>query len=138
MINGIVVDLVERSSERLLQADPLDIDAVRAQDGPLVNMGEVVRAEHLELKQFLRDRLYRHYRVQRMTRKARVVVTELFRAFMEDPLLLPDEHRATTQRLANEQGDTGRARAVADYVAGMTDRYAISEHERIFVPAQRS
>ncbi len=101
-------------------------------------MGEAVRAEHLELKRFLRDRLYRHYRVQRMTRKARIVVTDLFRAFMEDPLLLPDEHRATSQRLANEQGDAGRARAVADYVAGMTDRYAISEHERIFVPAQRS
>jgi dGTPase len=138
MINGIVVDLVERSSERLLQACPVDIDAVRNQEGPLVDMGEVARTEHLELKRFLRDRLYRHYRVQRMTRKARIVVTDLFRAFMEDTLLLPDEHRATTQRLANEQGDAGRARAVADYVAGMTDRYAISEHERIFVPAQRS
>ncbi len=97
MINGIVVDLVERSSERLLQADPADIDAVRNQQGPLVDMGEAVRAEHLELKRFLRDRLYRHYRVQRMTRKARIVVTDLFRAFMEDPLLLPDEHRATSQ-----------------------------------------
>jgi dGTPase len=138
MINGIVVDLVEHSSGQLQQADPADIDAVRIQEGPLVSMGEAVRAEHLELKRFLRDRLYRHYRVQRMTRKARVVVTELFSAFMEDPLLLPDEHRVTTQRLASEQGDAGRARAVADYVAGMTDRYAISEHERIFVPAQRS
>jgi dGTPase len=138
MINGIVVDLVEHSSGQLLQANPADIEAVRIQEGPLVSMGEAVHAEHLELKRFLRDRLYRHYRVQRMTRKARVVVTELFSAFMEDTLLLPDEHRVTTQRLANEQGDAGRARAVADYVAGMTDRYAISEHERIFVPAQRS
>jgi dGTPase len=138
MINGIVVDLVERSSERLQQAGPADIDAVRAQAEPLVSMGDAMRAEHLELKRFLRDRLYHHYRVQRMTRKARAVVTELFRAFMEDPLLLPDEHRVATQKLANEQGDAGRARAVADYVAGMTDRYAISEHERLFVPAQRS
>ena len=138
MINGIVVDLVERSAALLRENDPADIDAVRGQGVPLVQMSEAVRAEHLQLKQFLREHLYRHYRVQRMTRKARTVVTGLFRAFMEDPLLLPDEHRASVKRLAAEQGDAGRARAVADYVAGMTDRYAISEHERIFVPAQRS
>jgi dGTPase len=138
MINGIVVDLVDRSTALLREANPADIDAVRAYRGPLIEMSEAVRTEHLELKQFLRDRLYRHYRVQRMTRKARIVVAGLFRAFMEDPLLLPDEHRASVQRLTAEQGDAGRARAVADYVAGMTDRYAISEHERIFVPAQRS
>jgi dGTPase len=73
-----------------------------------------------------------------MTRKARQVVTDLFHAFMDDPLLLPDEHRATASRLSGDQGDAGRARAVADYVAGMTDRYAIGEHERIFVPGHRS
>jgi dGTPase len=138
MINGIVVDLVERSAALLREDNPADVEAVRSRSGPLIQMSEDVRTEHLQLKQFLRERLYRHYRVQRMTRKARTVVTDLFRAFMEDPLLLPDEHRASVQRLAAEQGDAGRARAVADYVAGMTDRYAISEHERIFVPAQRS
>jgi dGTPase len=138
MINGIVVDLVGRSAALLREDNPADVEAVRSRSGPLIQMSEDVRTEHLQLKQFLRERLYRHYRVQRMTRKARTVVTDLFRAFMEDPLLLPDEHRASVQRLAAEQGDAGRARAVADYVAGMTDRYAISEHERIFVPAQRS
>jgi dGTPase len=138
MINGIVVDLVERSAALLREADPTDIEAVRSQGGPLIQMSEAVRTEHLQLKQFLREHLYRHYRVRRMTRKARTVVTGLFRAFMEDPLLLPDEHRASVKRLTAEQGDAGCARAVADYVAGMTDRYAISEHERIFVPAQRS
>jgi len=138
MINGIVVDLVERSAALLREANPVDPEAVRSQGGPLIQMSEAVGAEHLQLKQFLREHLYRHYRVQRMTRKARTVVTGLFRAFMEDPLLLPDEHRAAVRRLSAEQGDAGRARAVADYVAGMTDRYAISEHERIFVPAQRS
>jgi dGTPase len=101
-------------------------------------MSDAVRHEHLELKQFLRDHLYRHYRVRRMTRKARAVVTDLFKAFMDDVLLMPDEHRATAQRLENEMGQAGRARAVADYVAGMTDRYAIGEHERIFVPSHRS
>lgn len=138
MINGIVVDIIQNSAAILGEADPPDIDGVRAQVGPLVQMSDAVRTEHLELKRFLRDRLYRHYRVQRMTRKAKQVVTGLFQAFMDDPLLLPDEHRAAANRLAAEQGDAGRARAVADYVAGMTDRYAIGEHERIFVPGQRS
>ncbi len=73
-----------------------------------------------------------------MTRKARTVVGGLFTAFVVDVLLMPDEHRDTARRLEAEQGISGRARAVADYVAGMTDRYAISEHDRIFVPAHRS
>jgi dGTPase len=107
-------------------------------DAPLVEMSEGKRAEHIQLKQFLRDQLYRHFRVQRMTRKARTVVQQLFEAFMEDLLLMPDEQRASAQRMEAEGGAAGRARAVADYVAGMTDRYAISEHERLFVPAQRS
>lgn len=138
MINGMVIDLIETSATRIAAADPADIEAVREHPAPLVQMSEVVRAEHLELKRFLMQHLYKHYRVQRMTRKARTVVTDLFGAFMDDLLLMPDEHRAAAQRLESAQGDAGRARAVADYVAGMTDRYAISEHERIFVPAQRS
>jgi len=138
MINGIVVDVIESSSARLAAAAPADIDAVRAGDGPLIEMSEAVRTEHLELKRFLRENLYRHYRVQRMTRKARTVVTALFTAFMDDLLLMPDEHRDVARRLEAGQGPAGRARAVADYVAGMTDRYAISEHDRIFVPAHRS
>jgi dGTPase len=138
MINGIVVDVIESSAARLAAAAPADIDAARSLGEPLIEMSDAVRAEHLELKRFLRDNLYRHYRVQRMTRKARVVVTALFTAFMDDLLLMPDEHREAARRLEVELGAAGRARAVADYVAGMTDRYAISEHDRIFVPAQRS
>ncbi len=138
MINGMVVDLVERSRELLREADPEDSDAVRAHDDALIQMSDAMREPHLELKRFLRDHLYRHYRVRRMTRKARTVVTDLFRAFMEDVLLMPDEHRAAAQRQESASGVAGRARAVADYVAGMTDRYAIIEHERIFLPAHRS
>jgi dGTPase len=138
MINGIVVDVIESSAARLAAAAPYDIDAVRMHDGPLIEMSDIVRSEHLELKRFLREKLYRHYRVQRMTRKARTVVTALFTAFMDDVLLMPDEHRNVARRLEAGQGAVGRARAVADYVAGMTDRYAISEHDRIFVPAHRS
>jgi dGTPase len=138
MINGIVVDLIDSTSARLAEAAPRDIDAVRLHGAPLVEMSDSVRAEHLELKRFLREHLYHHYRVQRMTRKARIVVEGLFRAFMDDLLLMPDEHRASARRLEGEAGQAGRARAVADYVAGMTDRFAISEHERVFLPAHRS
>jgi len=132
------VDLVESTTARLKDAAPADIDAVRLHGAALVEMSDAKRAEHLQLKQFLREQLYRHFRVQRMTRKARTVVQQLFEAFMDDLLLMPDEHRQSAQRMEAEAGTAGRARAVADYVAGMTDRYAISEHERLFVPAQRS
>jgi dGTPase len=138
MINGIVVDVIESSAARIAEAAPATIDAVRANRDTLADMSDAVRREHLELKQFLREKLYRHYRVQRMTRKARNVVSGLFTAFMDDVLLMPDEHRANALRYEAGQGIAGRARAVADYVAGMTDRYAISEHERLFVPANRS
>jgi dGTPase len=138
MINGIVVDVIESSAQRIAAAAPESIDAVRDHGKTLVEMSDDVRQEHLELKQFLREKLYRHYRVQRMTRKARTVVTGLFSAFLDDVLLMPDEHRYIARSFEAELGLAGRARAVADYVAGMTDRYAISEHERIFVPAHRS
>jgi len=138
MINHIVVDLIENSAGNLQEAGLHDIEAVRAQGTPLISMSGPVQAEHQELKRFLHQHLYRHYRVHRMTRKAHIVVTDLFRAFKDDLLLMPDEHRGAALRMESSDGETGRARAVADYVAGMTDRYAISEHDRIFVPAQRS
>jgi dGTPase len=138
MINHIVVDVVQTSAARLEAAAPASIEAVREQGSVLIEMSAAVREEHLQLKAFLRENLYRHYRVQRMTRKARGVVQDMFRVFMGDVLLLPDEHRAAAQRFEAALGPAGRARAVADYIAGMTDRYAILEHERLFVPAERS
>jgi dGTPase len=73
-----------------------------------------------------------------MTSKARRVVSELFDAFFNDPGLMPDEHKNTGARLELVQGTAGRARAVADYIAGMTDRYAILEHRRLFDPSERT
>jgi dGTPase len=89
------------------------------------------------LKSFLREQLYTHYKVRRMTSKARRIVRELFDAFFTDPALMPDEHEART-RQEPVQGPAGRARAVADYIAGMTDRYAILEHSRLFDPSERT
>ncbi|HEY1891129.1 MAG TPA: deoxyguanosinetriphosphate triphosphohydrolase [Steroidobacteraceae bacterium] len=138
MINYIVVDLIRTSQERLQAACPASIDDVRRQPRPLIALSDAAREEHGELMQFLRERLYRHYKVLRMTAKARRVLKELFESFLEDIQLMPPEHREAAARGESAQGAAGRARAVADYIAGMTDRYAILEHRRLFDPAERT
>jgi dGTPase len=138
MINHIVVDLIRTSQARLEAARPASIDEVRGQPKPLIALGDEAREEHAELMRFLRERLYRHYKVLRMTSKARRVLKELFEAFLADTHLMPPEHREAATRGETAQGTSGRARAVADYIAGMTDRYAILEHRRIFDPAERT
>jgi len=135
LIGCQVIDLVETSANRLADAAPADIEAVRTAGEPLIRFSEAMREKNLELKRFLRTRLYRHYRVHRMTSKAARTITALFTAFYEDPRLLPDDalRHALQQEAAG--GDSGRARAVADYIAGMTDRFAIAEYDRVFNPA---
>jgi len=123
MINALAVDLIVESRRRIDEAAPESVDAVRA-TAPLVAFSEPVRAEGDALKAFLRDHLYRHYQVMRMTEKARRIVRELFGAFLSEPRLLPTDHRQRAER----EGP----RAIADYVAGMTDRYAMKEHRRLF------
>jgi dGTPase len=111
---------------------------VRAHSRPLLTFSAEVQAEHLELKRWLHGALYRHYRVLRMTTKAKRVVRELFDALLGDVALMPDEHQEAAARLEADAGPAGRARAVADYIAGMTDRYAILEHQRLFDPSERT
>ena len=136
MINCQVVDLVETSEAELKRHCPTNIDAVRQHDGPLINFSEDMQVANLQLKQFLRKELYQHYRVHRMSAKASRIIHSLFSAFMDDPLLLKPEHQQAIKNAEREAGEQGRARTVADYVAGMTDRYAISEHRRIFDPQE--
>jgi dGTPase len=138
MINEVVIDVIESSLARLQAARPQDIEAVRSLGEPLMGMSEAMRAQHLELKQFLREQVYRHQRVLRMTTKAKRVLSALFTAFMEEIKLMPAEHRDQAQRAEQRDGIAGRARTVADYVAGMTDRYAILEYRRLFDPAERT
>ncbi|HTT10427.1 MAG TPA: deoxyguanosinetriphosphate triphosphohydrolase [Burkholderiaceae bacterium] len=123
MINALMVDLVQESCHRIEAAAPETIEDVRA-SGPLIAFSSAVRRENDALKGFLRENLYRHYQVTRMTNKARRIVRELFAAFWEDIRLLPNDYR--------ERAASDRARTIADYVAGMTDRYAIREHRRLF------
>ena len=123
MINTLVVDLTQESGRRVADAAPADVDDVRAA-APLAALSAAMRQEADELKSFLHDELYRHYRVMRMSAKARRIVSDLFAAFLGEPRLLPDDHR---KRAADDA-----PRAIADYIAGMTDRYAIKEHKRLF------
>jgi len=138
MINSLVVDVVQSSIERLRAAQPADIEAVRAREQPLIGMSAEMHAQHIELKQFLREHVYRHHRVLRMTTKAKRVVRELFEAFMGNPKLMPDEYREHALEARVGGGDAIGARIVCDYIAGMTDRYAILEHRRLFDPAERT
>lgn len=132
MINRVVVDVVSTSRGRIADAGVRDIDDVRSQQTPLISLSDAAYAEHLELKRFLNANLYRHHRVLGMTDKARKVLRELFEGLMRDIDLLPREHRDAAATAESTAGLAGRARVVADYVAGMTDRYAIGEHRRLF------
>ena len=136
MINRLVTDLIDSSAARLADSGVLSIAEVRANPAPLIGFSDSARGLNQALKRFLREHVYKHYKVRRMTSKAKRVVRELFAAFFDDPGLMPDEHLSASTRLELSQGPAGRARAVADYIAGMTDRYAILEHRRLFEPSE--
>ena len=136
MINVLVVDLIDETRQRIDDANPESIHEVRSQADTLAAFGEEMLVLHLELKQFLRRKLYHHYRVHRMSAKAGRIITALFKAFMNDIGLLPHDYQQNAKDYEKQQGETGRARAVADYIAGMTDRYAITEYGRIFDAAE--
>jgi len=138
MIDYLVNDLIGASSASIARLAPASVEAVRAQSEPLLTFSDEVHAEHLELKRYLREHLYRHYRVLRMTTKAKRVVRELFGAMLEVVELMPTEHQEAARRMEARDGRPGRARAVADYIAGMTDRFAILEHGRLFDPSERT
>jgi dGTPase len=138
MINFIVVDLIQTTQGRLDEAALGSIDDVRARSKPLVGLSDTAREEHVELMEFLRDRVYKHYKVLRMNSKARRALQALFEALFEDISLMPPEHRDVAVRSEATQGAAGRARAVADYIAGMTDRYALLEHRRLFDATERT
>jgi dGTPase len=135
LIGCQVIDLVETSKAALLQANPDSADAVRQHGEPLIDFSDSMRAKNIELKRFLRTRLYRHYRVHRMSAKAGRTITALFEAYIDDPRLMPEDAQQQVALLEKTFGKDGRARAVADYIAGMTDRYAIAEYQRTFNPA---
>ena len=134
MIATQVGDIINTTSDTLRREAPAGIDDVRMHTEPMLRFSDAMQQDHLELKRFLFSALYRHHRVYRMAEKAKRTITRLFEAFTDDPALMPPQHYEHSRALEATDGDAGRARAVADYIAGMTDRYAIDEHGRLFDP----
>ncbi len=132
IINDLVTDLVNTSQTAISKKMPESINDIRAYHEPLIQFSETMRAKNRELKSFLHKNLYQHYRVHRMSKKAKKIIFDLYSAFYNDIPLLPDKYREQAATAQQQNGDSGRARIVSDYIAGMTDRYAIAEHERIF------
>ncbi len=131
MIHDVVSDLIEESGRRIAAAKPADIEAVRAQPGPLIGFSPAREREHRELKKFLRTRLYHHEKMQASRLGAGRVLEELFTGFMADVGRMPPGHRDAALALEADSGAAGRARGVADYIADMTDRFAFQEHARL-------
>ena len=127
MIGHVVTDLIEQTSLRIKSLAPKTIEDVRAAGEPLVGFSDAVFEQHSALKDFLRSNLYRHDRVRKMNDETRVIVEKLFRIYMDDTGQIP----STFEPQAALDSEAGRARVVADYIAGMTDRFAIAEYERL-------
>jgi dGTPase len=127
LIGRMVTDLLSETRHRLQHGGITSVAAIRAADQPVVAFSTAMQAKNMALKGFLFSRVYRHYKVNRMTRKAVRVVRDLFETFRDQPDCLPARWQA-----AEPTTDITRARLVADYIAGMTDRYALIEHRRLF------
>ena len=125
MINALVVDLIETSRLNISKAGIESIADVRNAP-PLIGFSAAMKEEAQTLKRFLRKNLYQHYQVNRMTSKARRIVTDLFDIFLSGPQLLPPDYQVV------DGESTAQARRVADYIAGMTDRYAMREYRKLF------
>jgi dGTPase len=127
VINAMVTDLLAEANRLLAKLNPKDADAIRRSRHRVVAFSPPMAEANQAIKDFLFSRMYRHWRVNRMSTKARRLTEELFRLLHADPTLLPDDWRAR----AGEAGSQRAAAIVGDYVAGMTDRYAMDEHRRL-------
>jgi len=130
LINTQVTDLVETSAARLADLGIASVEDVRSAGHRLLGFSDTVRRRKAELEAFLQEKLYHHYRVVRMTIKAKRFVRELFQAYLADERQLPDEYRDVAR-------DEGLHRAICDYIAGMTDRYAQDDYKKLFHPYER-
>jgi len=131
MINTLIVDLIQTSAEMIRDCKPGTVDDVRNMER-MIAFSDAMYQEAQTLKQFLFENLYRHYQVNRMTFKARRIISELFDALHAQPNLLPSDYQHSLST-DEQQSQHLQARKIADYIAGMTDRYAIREHHRLYV-----
>jgi dGTPase len=128
MISRMILDLARETRRRIEVYNPQSVEEVRALKAPLVGFSKEMEEQNLIIKVFLRERMYRHFTVNRSMSKAKRLVKSLFTLFLEDPMLLPTEWAAKC--VANE--NKMNARVICDYVAGMTDRFAMAEYRRLF------
>ena len=129
MIGTVVTDLIETTQRNIDASDPRSINDIRQAGKPLAAFSDEIYEQHVALKRFLNRHLYSHEQKLEMTRKAQAIIRELFELYTADISTMPEEFA----NRAGPKDEAGRARVVADYVAGMTDRYAIAAHERLIV-----
>ena len=124
----MVDDILKETRSRLRDENPKSSQDVREVKQPMAAFSSVLRTQVDQLRAFLFQRMYRHYKVNRMANKAKRVITSLFELFISEPSCLPSEWQDDNSHVQN----ASQARTVADYIAGMTDRYALLEYERLF------
>ena len=127
LINRIVTDVIEQSAAKLEELGARSVEEIRASTSPLIRASEEIAQATRDLKRFLFENLYHHPRVLRMNRKAERILGDLYRIYRDDPRQLP---RHVVRRFAED----GEARVIADYIAGMTDRFALAEHKKLLDP----
>jgi dGTPase len=128
VIDAMVADLVDETERRLAALAPASVDDIRACEGPVVAFSAPIADALVHLRHFLHAHMYNHYKVRRMSLKAQRIVEELFDGLLREPDCLPPAWRAR----AGAPGAPRTVEAIADYIAGMTDRYALDEHDRLF------
>jgi dGTPase len=131
VIDEFVTDLIATIVERMRTQQLDSVEAIRSHGRPIATFSPAMEAKRLELKAFLMENLYRHYRVMRMAVKAQKIMANLFQAYMDEPAQLPPHI------VARWKAGEDRARVIADYIAGMTDRFAVDEHNKLFDPNER-
>ena len=130
MIDTMVSDLIVETRRRVKESGVTTVADIRAYKGSLVGMTETVARENRTLKLYLHEHLYRHYRIERMMDKARRLLAALFERYTDNPRLMPIEYQ-------NLDGEDILPIRIADYIAGMTDRYASEEYQRLYDPTVR-
>lgn len=128
LIGDMIKDVLQETGRRLQNSDPQSADEIRRLDHPVVTFSDTFREQEKLLRKFLYENMYRHYKVNRMMGQASRVVSELFELFINDPSILPTDMRVSCEGANNPK----TARIVCDYIAAMTDSFAIAEHRKLF------
>lgn len=129
LLGLMISDLIENTEEKIRQSSVRSVTDIQRLPYNLVCFSETISRRNRQLKDFLYAKLYRHYRVVRMQVKAEKIIQDLFSAYCQEPQILPDHIQSTVE-------ERGLERTICDYIAGMTDRYAVEEHKKLFDPIE--